>query len=186
VSVGSVSRSMSRKTALAAFAAMTLAVSPTRATPLKETVVQTDTLGMSLVTYDLVHHHTTTVADSTVLSELVGAHYFFADGWRVGMSIEFAELLSKPPPGGSRFTAFGFLPQVGWHFYGPLFTALVFAVLPRTGGGAHTDLGVQGVFGVSAPIAERVNLTVAVEVPFRFYLHDTVGVIGLLGLSFEL
>ena len=150
-------------------------------------IVQTDTLGMNVVSYNLDASKTTTVADSAGLSEFVGAHYFFADGWRVGMNLQFTELLApSPPPGGNRFSTFALLPQVGWHFYGPLFAALVFGVLPRTGGGANLDLAVQGVFGASIPITDRVNLTGALEVPYNFYIHKTIGLTPLLGVSIRL
>ena len=150
-------------------------------------IVQTDTLGMNVVSYNLDTSKTTTVADSAGLSEFVGAHYFFADGWRVGMNLQFTELLApSPPPGGNRFSTFALLPQVGWHFYGPLFAALVFGVLPRTSGGANLDFAVQGVFGAGIPISDRVNLTGALEVPYNFYIHRTIGLTPLLGISIRL
>jgi hypothetical protein len=173
--------------AAAALAALTLgAARPAGAQPHEGTAIQTDALGMPMVTRDFTQKTTTTVANRTTLLELVGAHYFVADGWRVGMSLEFAELLSKPGPGENRFVTFGVLPQVGWHFYGPFFTALLFGIFPRTSSGAHFDMSVQGVLGVSAPLATGVKLSFALEVPFRFYIHRTVGLTPLLGLSFEL
>lgn len=150
-------------------------------------IVQTDTLGMNVVSYNLDTSKTTTVGDGAGLSEFVGAHYFFADGWRVGMNLQFTELLApSPPPGGNRFSTFALLPQVGWHFYGPLFAALVFGVLPRTSGGANFDLAVQGVFGASIPISDCVNLTGALEVPYNFLVHQTIGLTPLLGVSIRL
>jgi hypothetical protein len=149
-------------------------------------VVQSDTLGMSVVSHNFDTGKTTTIANTQALSEFVGAHYFFADGWRVGMNLQLTELLSAPEPGGSRFSTFALLPQVGWHFYGPLFAALVFAVLPRTSGGANFDLAVQGVFGASVPVAARVNVTGALEVPYNFDIHRTIGLTPLVGVAIRL
>lgn len=181
-----VRRTIAPVASAASAAASLLLATPAHAIPAAGTGVQSDTLGMSVASYDFTAKKTTTVADSAGLSELIGAHVFVADGWRVGMSIQFTELLTRPPAGGSRFVTFGLLPQVGWHFYGPLFTGLVFSILPRTSGGANLDFGIQGVFGVSAPLAEGVNLTMALEAPFRFYIHRTLGLTTLLGLSFRL
>lgn len=171
---------------LAAMVSVLLTTSIALAVPERGTVVQTDTLGMNMVSYNFDTSKTTTVADSAGLSEFIGAHYFFADGWRIGMNLQFTELLSSPPPGGNRFATFALLPQVGWHFYGPLFAAAVFTFAPRTSGGANLDMGVQGVFGAAIPIVQRVNLTAAVEVPYNFYIHNTIGVTPLLGVSIRL
>lgn len=156
------------------------------AAPKQGDVVQTDTLGMNVVSYNMDTSKTTTVSDSAGLSEFVGAHYFFADDWRVGMNLQFTELLTTPPPGDNRFSTFALLPQVGWHFYGPLFAALVFGILPRTSGGGNLDLALQGVVGAGVPIADRVNLTAALEVPYNFYVHRTIGLTPLLGVSIRL
>lgn len=163
-----------------------LFAAPAHAQPKQGTVVQTDTLGMSVLSYNFDTSKTTTVSDGAGLSEFVGAHYFFADGWRIGMNLQFTELLTTPPPGGDRFSTFALLPQVGWHFYGPLFTALVFSFLPRTSGGAHLDMAVQGVIGAGVPVCDRVSLSGALEVPYNFYIHTTVGLTPLLGASIRL
>lgn len=156
------------------------------AVPEQGTVVQSDTLGMNVVSHNLDTGKTTTVADSAGLSEFIGAHYYFLDGWRVGMNLQFTELLTTPPPGGNRFSTFALLPQIGWHFYGPLFAGLVFGILPRTSGGANFDLAVQGVLGASAPIASHVSLSGAFEVPYNFDIHRTIGLTPLLGISVHL
>lgn len=166
--------------------AAVVVTSTARAAPEQGTVVQTDTLGMNLVSHNIDTNRTTTVANSVGLSEFIGAHYFFADGWRVGMNLQFTELLTAPAPGGNRFSTFALLPQVGWHFYGPMFAAVVFGILPRTSGGANFDLAVQGVFGAAIPLTGRVNLTGALEVPYNFYIHNTIGLTPLLGVAIRL
>jgi hypothetical protein len=178
---------MGKPLAGAIFCALALGAPCARAEPPKQgTIVQTDTVGMNVVSYNFDTSKTTTVGDAAGLSEFVGAHYFFADGWRVGMNLQFTEALTTPPPNGNRFTTFALLPQVGWHFYGPLFAALVFGVLPRTSGGANFDLAVQEVLGAGVPLSDRVSLGGALEVPYNFYIHRTVGLTPLLGLAIRL
>src|SRR5438046_7431454 len=94
--------------------------------------VQSDNLGMNLWSHDFTARKTTNVTDSAALSEFVGLHYFFVRDVRVGMNLQFTELLSDPPPGGSRFKTFALLPQVGWNFYEPFFAAFIFTFAPRT------------------------------------------------------
>ncbi|HZU81500.1 MAG TPA: hypothetical protein VE987_01215 [Polyangiaceae bacterium] len=154
--------------------------------PKRGDVVQTDTLGMNLASWNLDTHKTTTVANQAGLSEFVGAHYFFADRWRVGMNLQFTELLTTATPGADRFATFALLPQVGWHFYDPFFAAVVFTFAPRTAGGANLDMGLQGVLGAGLRLAEGVRLTAALEVPYNFYVHRTIGITPLVGLSIKL
>lgn len=154
--------------------------------PKQGEIVQSDTLGMNMVSWNLDTHKTTTVADQAGLSEFVGAHYFFADRWRIGMNFQFTELLTTPPKGTDRFATFALLPQIGWHFYGPLFAAGVFTFAPRTRSSGNLDMGIQGVFGAGFKLARGVNLTTAVEVPYNFYLARTIGITPLAGLSIVL
>ena len=157
-----------------------------RSGPKQGDLVQTDTLGMNLASWNLDTHKTTTVANQAGLSEFVGAHYFFADRWRAGMNLQFTELLTTATPGADRFATFALLPQVGWHFYDPFFAALVFTFAPRTAGGANLDMGFQGVLGAGIRLAQGVKLTAALEVPYNFYIHNTIGITPLVGLSVKL
>lgn len=157
-----------------------------KAGPKQGEIVQSDNLGVNMVTWNLDNHKTTTVADQAGLTEFIGAHYFFADRWRVGMNFQFTELLSTPPKGADRFATFALLPQVGWHFYGPLFVAGVFTFAPRTHSGDNLDMGIQAVFGAGFKLARGVNLTTAVEVPYNFYLARTLGITPLAGVSIAL
>jgi hypothetical protein len=154
--------------------------------PKQGDVVQTDTLGMNLVSWNLDSGKTTTVADQAGLSEFVGAHYFVADKWRVGMNFQFTELLTTPPKGTNPFWTFALLPQVGWHFYDPFFAAAVFTFAPRTRGAGNLDMGVQAVLGAGLKLADGVRLTGAIEVPYNFYVSRTIGITPLLGLSVKL
>jgi hypothetical protein len=154
--------------------------------PRRGEIVQTDTLGMNMVSWNLDTQKTTTVANSAGLSEFVGAHYFFADRWRLGMNFQFTELLTTPSGTSDRFATFALLPQIGWHFYDPFFAAVVFTFAPRTHGTGDLDMGFQGVFGAGLRLAEGVKITAALEVPYNFYLQRTIGITPLLGLSIKL
>jgi hypothetical protein len=96
-----------------------------------------------------------------VLSEFVGAHYYFVDRVRLGMNLQFSEQLAPAPgpKGGSDFRTFALLPQIGWDFWGTMFAALVVTVAPWTSGTGTFDFGLQALLGAGIPIADRVNLT---------------------------
>ncbi len=148
--------------------------------------VQSDNLGMNMVTWNLSKGTTTTVADAKVLSEFVGLHYYFAKDVRVGLNLQFSEQLDPEPKTGDRFRTFALLPQIGWNISGPLFVAAIFTIAPRTGGGGNLVLGVQALAGASFPISERVRFSVALELPYNFYPDQTIGLTPLLGLSIRL
>jgi hypothetical protein len=150
-------------------------------------IIQTDTIGSSLVTYDLDAKTTKTLRDVFNLSEFVGLHAYVVDRVRVGMNLQFSERVWPTlPPGKSRFQRFALLPQVGWNFYDPFFTALVFGVAPRTDGRQHVNLTVQGVLGVGFPLSSRVRLSFAGEVPWTYYDKHTLGFTALTGISIRL
>ena len=150
-------------------------------------VVQSDTLGMNLVNYDGTAKSTKTVKDAAVLSEFIGLHYFVVDRVRLGMNFQFGEQLTPaPPPGNSRFAIFALLPQVGVDFYGPMFAALVYTFAPRTAGQGQLGMGFQGVLGAGVPVADGVKVTMAIEVPWNFLPHETIGLTPLLGVAIRL
>jgi hypothetical protein len=148
--------------------------------------VQSDNLGMNMWSHDFTSHKTTTVSDSAALSQFVGLHYFFLPDVRVGMNMQFTEILSDVAPGQSRFKTFALLPQVGWNFYGPFFAAFIFTFAPRTNGHADLDMGVQGLVGAGIPLTRDVKLSLALEVPYNFYIHQTIGLTPLAGVSVRL
>jgi hypothetical protein len=149
--------------------------------------LQTDTLGMSLVSRDMTLGRTRTVEDAGNLSQLVGLHYFFAERFRAGMTIQVTERLWPTPVGEqSRLQRLALLPQVGWRFYDPFFAALVFAYAPRTDGQANPALAVQAALGAAIPIADGINVSLALEVPYTFYPRQVIGLTSLAGMSFLL
>jgi hypothetical protein len=167
-----------------AFAACIFVVKPAHAVGKQGDVIQTDTLGASLWTYDLDAKTTKTISDVFNLSEFIGLHAYVVDRVRVGMNLQFSERVwPKLPPGKSSFQRFAFLPQVGWNFYDPFFTALVFGVAPRTDGRQHVNLTVQGVLGLSLPITDRLRWSLAGEVPWTYYDKHTLGFTALTGVS---
>ncbi len=149
--------------------------------------LQTDTLGMNILNHQFDTGKTSTLANEAVLSEFVGAHYYFVDRVRLGMNFQFSEQLEPAPAtaDGSRLRTFALLPQIGWDFWGPMFAALVVTVAPWTSGTGTFDFGLQAVLGAGIPIADCVKITGAVEVPFNFVVHRTIGLTPLLGLSFR-
>jgi hypothetical protein len=158
------------------------------AVPEKGTIVQTDTLGLNLVSYDYNSATTKTIADRVEPSEFVGIHYFILDGLRVGLNLQFTERLTPAPAnGGSYFRTFAILPQVGWHFYDPFFAALVMTIAPYIDGSSSPfTFGFQGVFGAGFGITERIKVTAALEVPWNFVGKMTIGLTPLLGISIKL
>ena len=151
----------------------------------KGEAVAATNVGMNAVSWNLSQGTTKTVADQQALSEFVGAHYFVTDTVRVGMMMQFTEVLA-PEPKYSRFSKFALLPQVGWHFWGPMYAAAIFTYAPRTQGGANTVLGVQALIGAGFKLTEGVRLNVALEVPYDFHPEHVVGLTPLVGLSFKL
>jgi hypothetical protein len=77
------------------------------------------------------------------------------------------------------------LPQLGWKFYDPFFTALVFCYAPRSEGRANPTLAVQGVVGILQPVSEHVSFTAAVDVPWTFYPRPMLGLTAVAGVSFR-
>jgi hypothetical protein len=170
-----------------AAAAVALWASGAVAVPKAGEWVQADNLGMNLYSYDYVARTAKTVADRADLSEFVGAHYFFADGWRVGVMFQASERLAPAPPAGeSRFRTFAVLPQVGWHFYGPMFAALIVTIAPFIDGKPTFTFGGQFLLGAGVQVAKSVKLTAALEIPVNFVGKTTIGITPLLGASFVL
>lgn len=160
---------------------------PARAAGKRGDIIQTDTIGSSLVSYDLDAKTTKTVADFVNLSEIVGLHAYVVDRVRVGINLQFSERLWPALPSGrSRLQRFALLPQVGWNFADPFFTALVFGVAPRTDGRQHVNLSVQAVLGVGFPLSSRLRVSVAGEVPFTYFDKHVLGFTALTGISIRL
>ncbi|MEO6603731.1 MAG: hypothetical protein ABIQ16_27855 [Polyangiaceae bacterium] len=148
--------------------------------------IQTDTLGVSLLTRDLDKNTTRTVKDAVNLSEFVGLHGYVLDRVRLGANLQLSERLWPQPASGGRIQRFAVLPQVGWNFYDPFFTALVFGVAPRTDAKARLNLSLQAVLGISLPLSSRVRLSIAGEVPYTFYDRHLIGVTALTGIAIRL
>jgi hypothetical protein len=148
--------------------------------------VQTLSLGMNLITRDLEQHATRSVRDAVNLSEYVGLHGYVIDRVRLGATLQLSERLWPEPPPGERIQRFAILPQIGWNFYDPFFTALVFGIAPRSDGKAQLNLSLQAVLGVSLPISKRVRFSLAAQVPWTFYDRNSIGLTAVTGIAIRL
>jgi hypothetical protein len=167
-------------------AAMAIFPSVSRA-DVKGEVLESDTLGMNVVSYNADTGKTTTAADATNLSDFVGLHYYFIDHVRLGANLQFTERITPAPANGqSRFQTFAVLPQIGWNFAKPFFVALVIMLAPRTGGTNTFDGGFQGVFGASFKFQSRITANFALEVPVNVVRATTIGLTPLVGISVRL
>jgi hypothetical protein len=167
-----------------AFSSVTMVA---QAGPKRGDGLQTDSLSMLLASRDYTTHTNTTLRNVVNLSGNIGLHYYFVNRVRAGMSLQLTERLwPEPPPGSSRFQRLALMPQLGWSFYDPFYAAVIFSYAPRTLGRAITDLAVLVALGASFPVTERMKFTVALEVPFAFLHHRTLGLVGLTGVSFRL
>ncbi|MFT3836865.1 MAG: hypothetical protein QM723_07695 [Myxococcaceae bacterium] len=149
-------------------------------------VIQTDTLGANVATWNLSKSSSSNFVDTPVVSEWVGAHYFISSDVRVGANFQFAEQLGAMPKAGGRVRTFAVLPQVGWNFHPPFFVAGIFTLAPRTGGGSNLALGVQPVIGAAFSLSSFVKLTVTLQVPYTFFPDQTVGITAHAGISVTL
>jgi hypothetical protein len=154
--------------------------------PERGDVLQTDSLSMLLVSHDYTTSTNSSLRDVVNLSGNVGLHYYFVDRVRFGMSLQLTERIwPEPPAGSSRFQRFALMPQLGWSFYDPFYTALIFSYAPRTLGRAVPDMAVLAALGATFPITERMKFSVALDVPFAFLQHRTLGLVALMGVSFR-
>jgi hypothetical protein len=154
--------------------------------PKRGDVLQTDGLSMLLVSHDYTTNTNSSIRNIINLSGNVGLHYYFVDRVRLGMSLQFTERIwPEPPAGSSRFQRFALMPQLGWSFYDPFFTALLFSYAPRTQGRALPDMAVLAALGAALPISDRVKFSVALEGSYAFLHHRTLGLVAITGISFR-
>lgn len=171
----------------AAVLALSSATVEAQAGPKRGDVLQTDSLSMLLVSHDYTTGKNSSLRNAINLSGNVGLHYYFVDRVRAGMNVQFTERLwPEPPAGSSRWQRFALMPQLGWSFYDPFYTALIFSYAPRTLGGATPDLAVLAALGATLPVTRRVKVTLALDVPFAFLHHRTIGLVALTGISIRL
>lgn len=157
------------------------------AAPKRGEFLQTDTLSMTMVSRDFTTNTTTNVGDVVNLSGLVGIHYYFVDRVRFGVSMQTTvRLWPEPETSQDRIQRFAFFPQLGFSFYDPFFAGLLFAYAPRTRGKAIPDMSVSPLLGVGFPLSERVRWSFAVEMPYAFYYHQTLGLVALTGVGIKL
>lgn len=157
------------------------------AAPKQGDVLQTDSLSMLLASHDYTTNTNSSIRNVVNLSGNVGLHYYFVDRVRAGMTVQLTQRLwPAPAPGTSSFQRFALMPQLGWTFYDPFYTAVIFSYAPRTQGRALADMAVLSALGASVPVTQRVKFTVALEASYAFLHHDTLGLVALMGVSFRL
>lgn len=140
-----------------------------------------------LVNRDFTDKTTTTITSAFNLSELVGLHYYVADRVRLGMTLQLTERITPAPePGSSRLQRVALLPQIGWNFWDPLYTALALSYAPRTRGRRIPDVALMGVLGAGVSLSDDIRLSLALEVPWAFRYHQTLGLVVYTGLGFRL
>lgn len=160
---------------------------PALAAPRAGDGLQTDGLSTSLVNRDFTDRTTRSIATEFNLSAVLGLHYYVVDGVRLGMSVQLTErILPEPEPGSSRLQRVAFQPQVGWNFSDPFYTALALVYAPRTRGRAIADVALMGVLGAGVPLSDSVRFSVALQVPWAFHYHQTLGLIVYSGVGFRL
>jgi hypothetical protein len=167
-------------------AALVLSAASAEAAGKRGEFILTGTLGMNLLTRDLDQHTTRSVKDVVNLSEYVGLHGYVVDRVRLGVNLQLTERLWPEPAPGARIQRFAILPQVGWNFYDPFFTALVFGFAPRNEGEAHLNLSLHAVLGVSLPLSKRVRFSLAGQVPWTFYDRNLLSISVLTGIAIRL
>jgi hypothetical protein len=119
-------------------------------------------------------------------SEFIGAGYAITDRWKVALNLQFTEALVEPTLPANQFTTFCLLPQVAYRFWWDLSVALIGFFPLRYDSVAEAGYGVQGLLGLSVPIAKDLNFTAALEVPFLIQPTTYVGLTPIVGLSYKL
>jgi hypothetical protein len=150
-------------------------------------VVQTDSVGIGLLTRDLDAKKTTTVADAANINEYFGIHYYFVERVRMGMVFQWSQRIApEPPEGESRFQRLAFLPQIGWNFVDPFYVTAIYGIAPYTRGQSRLDMTVEGALGASFPLSDSVRLSFSAVVPYAFYAQRSIGLTAVTGLGFRL
>lgn len=150
-------------------------------------VIQTDSLGIGVLTRNLDTKTTTTLADAANLNEYFGIHYYFVDRVRLGIVFQWSQRIApEPPEGESRFQRLAFLPQIGWNFYDPFYVSVLYGIAPYTRGQARLDMTIEGALGVSFPLSEKVRWSFSAVVPYAFYAQRSIGLTAVTGLGFQL
>jgi len=190
VRLGSMTRrAPSRKWLLCAASVLALCSATLRAHagPKRGDGLQTDSVSMLLASHDYTTHTNTTLRNAVNLSLNAGLHYYFVDRVRIGINLQLTERLQPQPPAGtSRFQRLALMPQLGWSFHDSFYTALIFSYAPRTQGRARPDLAVLAALGATLPVTKRVKLSAAIETPYAFLQHRTLGLVAVTGVSIRL
>lgn len=129
----------------------------------------------------------TTLKNTFQLSEFPGIGYFVTDHLRLGVNLQFTEVVREPAkPLPSRYATFAILPQINYNFWGPLTASLVPTFATRLAGEDQYGFAVQGVLTGAAPITDDLNGTLGIEVPLFLRPYVSIGITPLVGVSYLL
>ena len=127
----------------------------------------------------------TTSKDSFQISEFPGIGYFVTDQLRLGVNLQFTEVVRQPAkPLPSRFSSFAILPQINYNFWGPLTASLVPSFATRLGGESQYAFYVQGVLTAAMPLTDRLAATGGFEIPVFLDPYRSIGFTPIVGVSY--
>jgi hypothetical protein len=125
--------------------------------------------------------------NSFKISEFPGIGYFVTNQIRLGLNLQFTELVTPEP--GDNLDIFGFLPQVNYKFWGPLTVSVVPSFYPVYDGISQYHFAVQGVLAAGVPIGDGFTATAALEVPVFLKISaatsETVGITPIIGVTYK-
>jgi hypothetical protein len=127
---------------------------------------------------------TMTVSDRFSLVESIGVTYGINTVVRVGLSMQFTEALTHPPPA-SAFTNFALTPTVAFQFWGPLSFAVGPTFQFRRAGVSDFGVALSSNLQASFPIGGGVSIAIGVAVQNLVTPVFTTTVIPYTGLSFK-
>jgi hypothetical protein len=129
----------------------------------------------------------TSSTGSFKLSEFPGIGYNVTDRVRLGLNLQFTELITPEP--GDNLNTFGLLPQVNVRFWGPLSASLVPSFYPVYDGTSQYHFAIQGVLAAGWAVSGGFRFTAALEVPVFLKISkqtsETIGLTPILGFSYK-
>jgi hypothetical protein len=128
---------------------------------------------------------TTTISDRCVLIEATGLFYAVTDRVRLGLTLQFSQALTNPPPASS-FTGFSIAPSLGYNFWGPLIVSISPTFVLRRNGVGEFGFIVTGNLYASVPLGAGVAFVAGLSVQNFLTPVLSTALIPFAGLSFKL
>lgn len=178
-------------------AALAWALCPGAANAAEWDVTIPMSVGVPVYVYHVASGQTTTVAinpgdkssdNSLKISEFPGIGYDVTNRIRLGLNLQFTELVTPEP--GDNLNIFGFLPQINYKFWGPFTASLVPPFYPVYDGISQFHFAVQGVIGAAYPLGKGFTAACSIEVPVFIKtpadVNETIGITPLLGVVYRI